>query len=498
MDDPDWRRFHRLVMLAFGATLVLATLTSIDFYQADEYFQTIELASFKLGTTPVSALPWEFEARIRPWLLPSIYFGIAKAFGALGVTDPFSLARLFRAFSALASFGSIWLLSRAAEVWCPRVDQRRAVLLIACFAFYVPYLAVRTSSEATSAAALTAAVALLARPSRARHWLAGALLGLAFDLRFQTAIASAGVVAWVALRGERRVRGAIELVAAALPTVALGALVDVWGYGALTFTPLNYFRVNLLRGAAARFSQDPPWAYFWLPHQHPFAPLSVAIMAFALLGLWLTRRHVATWAIVPFLLLHMAIAHKEERFLFPIVPLASFHAAVGASHFAKVWAMRRGIPAKVLYAINVAVMLGLVTLPKTFIVVVQKYLHDNPEPVTLATNDPYQIYGISMWFYRTEDVKVMTAADARARIEARTGEVRVVCAEREGPCEARAQLDEHGVLQLVCIDQDQLGCAPFADGRVVHRSLPTWIGAFDVGGWVEKTKKWEVIAYPAR
>ncbi len=484
-------------MFAFAATLLLATITSIDFYQADEYFQTIEFASFKLGTTASSQLPWEFGAHIRPWLLPAVYFGIARAAGWLGVVDPFAVARLFRATSALASLGSIYLLSRALEVWCPRVDQRRAALLIACFAFYVPYLAVRTSSEATSAAALTAAVALLSRPTRARHLIAGALLGLAFELRFQVGIAAAGIIAWTALHGERRWPSVIELVFGAVPSIALGSLVDVWGYGQATFTPLNYFRMNLLSGAAARFSTDPPWAYFWLPHQHPFAPLSVAIIVFALIGLWLTRKHVATWAVLSFFVAHMIISHKEERFLFPILPLASFHAAVGASHFERLWAMRGSALAKVLYAINLVVMFGLVTLPKTFVVVTEKYLRDHPGPETIATNDPYQIYGISLFYYRTEDVRVMKSPDARKLIDSRTAELRVVCADREGPCEAKADLDANGQLQLVCIDQDVAGCAPFADGQVEMRSLPTWIGAVDVGRWVEKTKKWQVIRYPA-
>ncbi|MDR3355642.1 MAG: hypothetical protein LBO04_00430 [Spirochaetaceae bacterium] len=57
-------------------------------YHPYEYFQAIEFANYKLGSTDKSELAWEFNARMRPWLQPSIYYVLIKTFKFLGVNDP--------------------------------------------------------------------------------------------------------------------------------------------------------------------------------------------------------------------------------------------------------------------------------------------------------------------------------------------------------------------------------------------------------------------------
>jgi phosphatidylinositol glycan class B len=52
---------------------------SQGYFHPDEYFQTVEFASYKLGVTAQAELPWEFAERMRPFLQPATYYALARA-----------------------------------------------------------------------------------------------------------------------------------------------------------------------------------------------------------------------------------------------------------------------------------------------------------------------------------------------------------------------------------------------------------------------------------
>jgi hypothetical protein len=116
-----------------------------------------------------------------------------------------------------------------------------------------------------------------------------------------------------------------------LPAFAVGGIattllqlpIDYWGYGRFTLPIVGYVRMNLLEGVAAKFSTLPWWTYFYLPVGNVF--IVSAIIAFAAsIVLWVRLpRHPLTWTMLPGLLFHMAIAHKEERFVFPLAMFAA-------------------------------------------------------------------------------------------------------------------------------------------------------------------------------
>jgi phosphatidylinositol glycan class B len=105
--------------------------------------------------------------------------------------------------------------------------------------------------------------------------------------------------------------------------VGAGALVDRWGYGAWTFPAWTYLRANLGEGVAAAFGSEPPFAYLWLSPANLFFPIVVALIVLAVVAWARNPRHPVTWATAPFVLVHCLLAHKEERFLFPIAILAT-------------------------------------------------------------------------------------------------------------------------------------------------------------------------------
>src|SRR5258708_8773189 len=106
------RALRQSLLLLAAVTLVTAWF-SITFYFPDEHYQVLEFVSYKLGITRSSDLPWEFSARIRPWLQPLLYFLIAKPLTLLGIKNMFTLACVLRLATGLFSLGALAVFARS-------------------------------------------------------------------------------------------------------------------------------------------------------------------------------------------------------------------------------------------------------------------------------------------------------------------------------------------------------------------------------------------------
>lgn len=323
----------RLLGLNLAVTLVMAS-SSLTFFHPDEHYQVLELCGYKLGFTAESELPWEYAARIRPFMQPWLCYLIVSPLKFLQVVDRFTLAFVLRLVSGLVAFAALVQMVRVTTPWLRDAQANKWRLEFLTLAGFGPYLAVRTSSENLTASFFLFGFALLmagrdpeardARPtSRALDELgAGVLFGLAFECRFQTAILVAGFLGWLLFVARARLRTLGRILAGTLGPVIGAVFIDRWGYGEWTFPPLRYLDVNLLQGVAAtQFGTKPFFAYLHVILPNLFAPV-VFLMILGLLTCWLKRPlHVITWTTLPFVLVHSAIGHKEERFLFPVALL---------------------------------------------------------------------------------------------------------------------------------------------------------------------------------
>lgn len=315
-------RFVRTHLLVLAAVTVVTAWFSYGVFHIDEYYQVVEFGRSKLAPAEVPALPWEHTERLRPWLQPFLYWCVARVTGA---QDIFVLGFLFRLVTGLANVGAIALFLRTTLPWQRNPEEARLHVRVLTLAGFLPYLAVRTSSESAAMATMVLGFGLLfSHVPRAigvaRALLAGLCFGLAFELRFQAAFFVVGIYAWVLVHGARRTL--VPVTVGGLAAVGLGALVDRWGYGEWAFPPWNYLRSNVLEGAAGAFGKEPPFAYFWLDVTNVCGLLALALLV-VLVVAWIRHpRHPLTWTTLPFFVAHGLISHKEERFLFPMAVFA--------------------------------------------------------------------------------------------------------------------------------------------------------------------------------
>ena len=97
--------FRRDLLLVVGFLVhICAAVFSIGYHQCDELFQVFEFAGFKLGINNAADLPWEYSEQMRSGIQPLIVFISTKAFNAISINNPFTIALFLRLFQATLSF----------------------------------------------------------------------------------------------------------------------------------------------------------------------------------------------------------------------------------------------------------------------------------------------------------------------------------------------------------------------------------------------------------
>jgi phosphatidylinositol glycan class B len=367
--DKELRRS----LLILGAVILVTAWFSETFYFPDEHYQILEFMALKLGITQAADLPWEYSARIRPWFQPLIYFLIAKPLMLLGLMDMFAIAFALRLATGLFSLAALAAFVRAVLPTIDGDEERRAFVGYLPLFGFLPYLFVRIASETFSAAFFALGLTLaIDKRSMSRLVLAGLFCGLAFESRYQAGLLGLGLFAWLAVIGRARLTELTAFVGGGMAALAIGALADRWGYGQWVFPPLGYVDVNLFQGLAAhQFGREPVFAYLYLLPAQIFFAISLVLMA-AMVCMWLRNfRHPVSWATLPFVLAHVAVAHKEARFLFPIAILATSFPVLGFSprlglwreSFARLWSWRHSWIAKGVTAISLLGMAYFAVYP---------------------------------------------------------------------------------------------------------------------------------------
>ena len=85
---------------------ILTAYFSVGHYHADEYFQILEYAQYKLGSIDANELPWEFHEKMRSSIQPWIAYLTIKGLNFIQVYNPFTIIAILRVFSAIF----LWLV----------------------------------------------------------------------------------------------------------------------------------------------------------------------------------------------------------------------------------------------------------------------------------------------------------------------------------------------------------------------------------------------------
>lgn len=332
--EPAERAALAALFLFAVALRLVPTVIHSSLDHPDELFQSLEQAHRLLFG--YGEIPWEFHVGARSWLLPGTLAGFMWLGDRIADTPASYLAAAHLALAALA----------AASVLCAFFWGRRwfgfwGGLIAAALPALWPdtvYFGARSLSECVAASLLVPALYLLdgevKRATGGRRFAGGALLGLATALRIQLAPVLALVLIWRAVEDlHRRESLKTESPCVIGIALALGAagLLDAftWTYPFQSFW-LN-FSYNALEGVADSFGTA-PWSFYLVGLAHHWSWFFPPIAALAVFGGWRLKLPLA--AAVVILIAHSLVAHKEYRFIYPVVLLILILAGLGLAQLA--------------------------------------------------------------------------------------------------------------------------------------------------------------------
>ena len=291
----------------------------------DETFQYLEQAHRLVYGTGI--VPWDFLAGIRSWLLPGLLMpgmALARLLGA----GPESFLAGNAALLALLSLSAVI----CGTLWGRRVAGTAGGMIagaLNAFWFESVYYATHVLAEVVAADFLVAGLFLgypdAAAKTPKRLVLAGLCLGAAAVLRLQ--LGPAVAVALVFLCG-RRPRAWLAAAAGALGPVLLLGAVDWVTLGEPFQSVFRYLQVNYLADAATQFGID-PWYQYFLWEGGYWWLAGLLILPLALLGA--KRLPLLLLVVLIILGTHMAVPHKEPRFIFPAIPLLLTLVGIGSA-----------------------------------------------------------------------------------------------------------------------------------------------------------------------
>lgn len=460
------------IALTSLAVHIITAISSAGFHQFDEHFQILEFLNYQLGRSSADELAWEFQQQIRPWLQVWIYFWLHEFFELLGVTSPITHATLLRVFSALVGFASILSLWPLLQARIEQLAWRRIAWAILHLTWFIPYLHARTSSEALGGALLVMGFGLLMhapdsqRPGRLAL-LAGLVLGLAVVIRVQIGVSVLALWLWMAIfRSDARL---LLLSALAIASgLVLGLLADWAGYGSPVLSPWNYFLVNFIQDRASDFGVEPGWYYLTESLVEGVLPLS---LLFVVASLWFWARNwrdAITWTTLPFVVVHSLIAHKELRFLFPVVQFVPLMLALWLH---RTWPLVRTDarwPWRVLLAVNGALLLAVMLRAAHPAIGFYAHVWNRPEIRTIHYwgENPYTMLGLPLNFYRPDALRLIPLP-ALDSLPTRTD-------------------------TYVAVDQARKALTIERNANCSRQFLshPRWLLDFNVNDWLSRSRVW--------
>ena len=306
--------------LRFGVALQSPSLD-----HPDEIFQTLEPAhrlAFGYGV-----VTWEWRDGVRSWILPALLAGVMRATSWMGPGSSGYLLAIALVLSLL-SLTTVWF----AYAWgnCASGDVAGITAAAACALWWeLIFFGPKALNEVVAGNVLLIGLYLGkyggGLPEARRMFLAGLCWGLAAALRIHLAAPVFLATLYFCWAGGRRTVAPLAM-GVFVPFAVFGTVDALtWSYPFQSF--LRYFAVNILEGRARRYGTE-PWHWYWYVLLKHFGPL----LALAVLGA--RRSPFLGWMAFVTVATHSLISHKENRFIYPAVPMVITLAALGFTELA--------------------------------------------------------------------------------------------------------------------------------------------------------------------
>ena len=298
-------------------------------FAMDDYVYAIEPA-WQWLADPLYPYPSELRLPI----LSSIIYLLFRTANMLGIHEPIAMLRLvyfiFGTWSLLGISGVYYLAKPLSEK-----TALFAAFLTAC-GFMMPHISTRALPETLclpfivwGLVAVQKGLSLQNKKCFSFAVTAGLLLGTAVIIRFQTGLITIGVITALAVMKEITWLQKYSILAGLIVgggiTAGVLGSIDLLLGRSYWATPITYFRFNL--GSSAQFGISPWYTYILQLLLFSVPPTTLLLLKPFIQALKQVPMIFCT--LVLFIGVHSMIGHKEDRFIFSILPLYFMPLAYG-------------------------------------------------------------------------------------------------------------------------------------------------------------------------
>ena len=198
----------------------------------------------------------------------------------------------------------------------------------------------------------------------------------------------------------------------------------------------------------------------------------LGVVALAAIGWFLLKRprSIFVYIVIPFIVGHSLVAHKEYRFLFPLALPVTF--MLGIVLQATVIAGWKAVALKAFAAFNLLWLIALPYRPASFEVMFYRHVYESGiREIYSMDRDPYTVADLAVHFYRPPDLDVHLVSLAEVE-----------------------RLTAVGSIHLFTT-----GLRPFAANELLasrcqadYRSVPAWVERVNINDWVSRVPIWSV------
>ena len=305
----------KLLALAALATRIYALSATKGFLHPDNLYQIVEPAHIRVFGYGI--VPWEFVYGIRSWLQPllvSMVFKLGMAFGITGIEQ---LIFLSRCLMILASLALLYVVYETGLTLYNRTVGLYS-LFFAVFSGMLWLWSADVNAHIPSTLYTTAALLLFYggwREGSGRHYfISGLALGVAFMFRFDSLLFIIPLSLFTVW--SRRFVKTGYFASGLILALLLQGVLDYLTWGSFMHSPLAFIDHNLLQNKSSIFGRAPMFFYLLV--------LCIHMPCLFLLTYAVEKRDETGFLLLnaaAFFIAYSLVAHKEMRFMMPVLPL---------------------------------------------------------------------------------------------------------------------------------------------------------------------------------
>ncbi len=346
----NWMKDNWLVLVIWILALALRIISAIlskGYVHPDEHYQSIEIVYNEIFG--IGVIPWEFIEGARSWFYPGIVYLIFKVMIAFGASSLGSILIGVRLFSGILSMISVIVAYYFGKLLFGKEAGLFATFFIAIWYDFV-FWAARTMTDGLAMNFVFLAVYLLYKAVNATKIdntetkkqkrrtfgnliFAGLSIGVAFMFKFSTAIIAIPLLIYLILK--KKWFGAFTFCLAILFMIIIQGVIDLVTWGTFLHSPIVFFQYNIISSSSSIHGTYPFYAYLGI-FAYAYSFFAVMYLLYLTIGANKNEKTFFLIAISLFFVLILSfIAHKEYRFILPVLPLLVLIAANGMNKYPK-------------------------------------------------------------------------------------------------------------------------------------------------------------------